>query len=111
MGIMDSTIDFIAERTTDALYDSARLVAWDGCHKMYVAMDDTEAAWFRAEYPHVVEDDDVDALVTTLAGWWDASCGLRFISAVAHNVENPNAGFTALIEQFEDDEDDDEEDE
>ena len=89
----------ISDKTTDALYDSARLIAWDGCHKMYVAMDAEQADWFRANYPEVVENDDVDILVATLTEWWNASCGLRFISAVATNRANPNAGFTDLIAQ------------
>jgi hypothetical protein len=105
---MNLTIDFIWERTADALWDSERLIAWDGCHKMYVAMDATEAAWFRAEYPHVVEDDDVDVLVATLAQWWDASCALRFISAVRSDKKNPNAGFRDLIPQGWDDDEEDE---
>jgi hypothetical protein len=102
----------IYERTIDALWDSARLIAWDGCHKMYVAMDDAEAAWFRDNYPEVVENDDPEVLAATLVEWWNASCALRFISGVSHNAENPNAGFTDLIPQgaeWDDDEDDEDE--
>ena len=46
--------------------------------------------------------------------WWDESCGLRFISAVETNEEDPNAGFTTLIpqgageEEVEEDEEEDE---
>jgi hypothetical protein len=32
--------------------------------------------------------------------WWDVSCGLRFISAVWTNNDNPNDGFISLIPQF-----------
>ena len=92
------------EKVEDALYESERLIAWDGCHKIYVAMDATEAAWFRENYPEVVENDDVDVLLGTLAEWWDASCSLRFINAVQHCESNPNAGFTTLIGQFEQEE-------
>lgn len=92
--------------------DDALLVAWDGCHKIYLAMDETEAGFFRSEYPHVVEG-SVDEMTDTVVNWWDESCGLRFISAVRHNADDPNAGFTDVIGQFEDcdDEDDDESEE
>jgi hypothetical protein len=81
----------------DALSD-ARLVAWDECHKIYLALDDTEADWFRTSGYTIVEGDPAD-LLATLHRWWDESCFLRFISGVVHNAEDPNAGFTALIPQ------------
>lgn len=90
----------------------ALLIAWDGCHKIYLAMDEIEAAWFRAEYPHIVTGTP-DEMLATLHQWFDDSCSLRLISAVAHNAADPNAGFTQLIRQFatdevEEDEDDEE---
>ena len=89
------------EKVENALYESERLIAWDGCHKIYVATSAPQAEWFRDCYPEVVQNDDVDALLATLAAWWDASCDLRFINAVQHCESNPNAGFTTLIGQGE----------
>lgn len=40
--------------------------------------------------------------VTLLEDWWDRSCGLRFISSVRANHDDPNAGFKDLIPQFAD---------
>lgn len=79
----------------------AHLIAWDGCHKMYLAMDEEEAEWFTENYEFVVND-TAEVMLTTLMGWWDESCSLRFVSAVRHNPDDPNAGFTNLISQFED---------
>ena len=105
----------------DALED-AFLVAFDGCHKIYVAMDEEQAEWFRENYNGVHCDDRTftgtpEEMLATLKGWWAESCPLKFINAVTTNHADPNAGFTTLIGQFdwcedEDDEDDwDEDDE
>ena len=40
--------------------------------------------------------------VTLLEDWWDRSYGLRFISSVRTNHDDPNAGFKDLIPQFAD---------
>ena len=95
----------------EAAMPNTLLVAFDGCHKMYAAMDTHEADWFRAEYPHVVEG-SADVMLSTLRDWWEQSCSLRFIYGVTYNAVDPNAGFVSLIPQdwcddYEDDEDDD----
>jgi hypothetical protein len=82
----------------------ARLIAWDGCHKMYLAMDDEQAEWFRANYNgeecgDMTMTGTADEMLATLHQWWDESCGLRFIQAVSTNEENPNDGYIALIPQ------------
>lgn len=96
--------------------DFAHLVAFDGCHKIYLAMDEIEANWFRENYNGIHCDDRTfegtpDEMLTMVKEWYDESCGLRFVSAVRHNAENPNEGFTTLIGQFEDQEDEDYDDE
>jgi hypothetical protein len=104
------------DRVEDALSD-AHLIAWDTCHKIYVALDETEAWWFRANYDNIVEG-PADVLLTTLREWYDESCGLRFIQGVRRDAVNPNAGFVDLIPQGADDyvlldewDDDDDDDE
>lgn len=83
-------------------------IAWDGCHKIYVLLDDEQTAQMISHgygedgsYLHLASE---VLVLDTLREWWDESCGLRFISAVRTNHDNPNAGFTDLISQFEDDE-------
>lgn len=92
------------ERVEDALPD-ARLIAWDECHKIYVALDDTEAAWFRGSDYTLVEGDP-DVLLSTLREWYDQSCFLRFINGVRHDADDPNDGFVDLIPQGAEDYDD-----
>jgi hypothetical protein len=91
--------------------NDAILIAHDGCHKIYLAMDETEAEWFRENpYENMVEagSQTPDAMYELLGEWWDASCSLRFISAVWHNEDEPNDGFVHLISQFAGDKNDDE---
>ena len=92
-----TTITEYWERVEDALPD-AHLIAWDTCHKIYLALDDTEADWFRQSDYTVVEGDP-DVLLATLQKWYDESCGLRFINGVRHNAVNRNDGFVDLIPQ------------
>jgi hypothetical protein len=108
-----TTIDQYWERVEDAL-DDARLIAWDTCHKIYIALDDAEADWFRASDYTVVDHVDHADLLATLRQWYDESCGLRFINGVARGTTNApqDSVFTNLIPQgAEDDWDDDDDDE
>lgn len=98
--------DPVIEALEDAL-----LVAFDGCHKIYVAMDEEQADWFRENYERNV-DHSPEAMLHAIKLWWVESCPLKFVNAVTTNHADPNAGFTTLIGQFdwcedEDDEDDD----
>lgn len=94
-------------KVNDAIED-AHLVAFDGCHKIYLAMDEIEAKWFRENYEITVEG-GADRMLEAVLQWWEDSCSLRFVSGVYHNEANPNAGFIDLIPQFADE--DEEEDE
>lgn len=79
--------------------ENAELIAWDECHKIYLAMDSIEAAWFRENYDTVVIATP-EVMFQTVVKWFNDSCGLRFVSAVRHDEEDPNRGFTDLIPQF-----------
>lgn len=85
--------------------DEARLIAWDTCHKIYLALDDIEAEWFRENYDCVVEG-STDLMMKTLRTWYAESCPLKFIQGVRHNADNPNDGFISLIDQGAQDEND-----
>ena len=99
---LDAGWDAVQEYIKDAV-----LIAFDGCHKIYLAMDEAEADFFRKNYQPVDEMDNGKVLehltphelYEELCEWWDGSCSLRFVQAVWHNEEDPNAGFTDLISQ------------
>lgn len=99
---------------------SAHLIAWDTCHKIYLAMDVEQAGWFVDNYTvnasDFIDQNDEgvfsgtpDEMLDKLHQWWNESCGLRFISAVETNHDDPNMGFTTLIPQGADDEEDESE--
>jgi hypothetical protein len=99
----------VAEYVKDAV-----LIAFDECHKIYLAMDEQEAYFFRTTYqPAVVESihSTPEGMLATLEEWFDDSCGLKFISAVWNDDLDPNAGFVTLISQCAGDDEDEDEDE
>ena len=90
------TKDVVVEASTKAL-----LAAFDGCHKIYLAMDEYQAKYFRENYQEeddVVVEGDADIMLETLIEWWNESCSLRFIEAV-HTDQNQETVFTTLIPQ------------
>lgn len=101
-------IDHLFEMVRVELED-ALSVSWDGCHKIYLAMDQHEADWFAQNYETTFTG-TVDEMYAMIVEWWEDSCGLRFVSAVSHNEENPNAGFNQLIPQFADFDDEESDD-
>ena len=97
--------DLVEERL-----DDAKAITWDTCHKIYVLMDDAQVAETRG-YGYGDEPDSFftnaekspSEMLTIVKKWFDESCGLRFVSAVSTNLEDPNLGFETLIGQFEQD--------
>ena len=92
------------------------LIAFDGCHKIYLAMDETEAEFFRdpENYEFSFENNGENDLVDILGDWYTNSCDLKFIQAVWSNEADPNAGFVSLISQeagWAEDEEEEEEEE
>ncbi len=86
----------------------AKLVAWDGCHKIYLAMDETEAEWFQSEYEYVFRG-TAEQMTEMVREWYEKSCGLRFVQAVHHTPHDPNEGYISIISQFDDYEEESEE--
>jgi hypothetical protein len=83
----------------------AKAMHFDGCHKIYLSMDDAQVALSEI-YGYDTHAPNLDKL----KGWYDQSCDLRFVTAVHTDEVDPNRGFIDLIPQgWEDDDDDDEE--
>ena len=94
--------------TVDDHAGRALAIAWDGCHKVYLLMDAGQVQKMH-DNGYGKEGGD-SALVTNAEAspgemqvlaheWFEASCGLRFISAATTTPEDPNAGFKSLISQ------------
>ena len=86
----------------------AQGISFDGCHKIYVLMDDQQVEqsmeWgYGEDGSFLAIDLNPEEMLAILKNWYENSCGLRFIEAVTTNREDPNAGFETLIPQgFED---------
>ena len=89
---------------------TAKLIAYDGCHKIYVAMDEASARelegngytthrsdYFLTKYPPVLMR---AAMLNRVKLWYRTSCGLRFVQSMSNSMD-PNQEFKDLIPQFE----------
>jgi hypothetical protein len=102
---------------TEIAVQDAKAIAFDGCHKIYVLMDDAQVEKMRG---YGYGDDDGSFLVTAdevrkvemldiLKNWYEGSCSLKFINGVSTVDGDPNEGFVDLIPQgaeWEEDEED-----
>jgi hypothetical protein len=91
--------------------ENAKGIGWDGCHKIYILMDDNQMTEMQNYgYDPLFSSDQIspNRMFELIERWWDQSCGLRFISAVSTNEINPNLGFENLISQGEDNQQDEE---
>lgn len=95
------------EEVREALEDAVS-IAWDGCHKIYILLDE-EQHQKMIEYgyddPH---DDgylqrvkDADEAMLQIVESFNSSCCLRFVQSVRSvpEGENENDGFTSIIPQ------------
>jgi hypothetical protein len=91
--------DNIKMKVSDAV-KKAHLVAYDGCHKIYLAMDEPQAKWFRKFYTNS-EDKVVagpaDEMLLHLVEWWESACPCRFIMAVY--TKEDDSDFVELVPQ------------
>lgn len=102
---MNETFETLWDNVEEYL-ETAKGIAFDGCHKVYVLMDDQQVELMR-EYGYGEDDsllhtsDDLTApqMLAKLHNWFDDSCGLRFVQAIETVEGNPNDGFTSLIPQ------------
>ena len=86
--------------------EMAKGIAFDTCHKIYVLMDEEQVTETRGygygDEPDsffTCEDKTPSEMLSILKEWFEKSCSLKFIQAVETNHEDPNAGYTSLIEQ------------
>lgn len=93
--------------------DTAKAIAWDGCHKIYVLLDDEQVSLMRGYgYDPLITSDEMtpNQMLATIVGWYEESCGLRFVDSVTTNHEDPNLGFETLIPQGADDDEEEDDD-
>ncbi len=94
----------------------AKSISFDGCHKIYLAMDETQAQWFKENYNGAECDDrtfegTAEHMLDLLKNWYENSCSLKFIQSVTTNEVDANEGFKDLIPQGAHDEEDEEDEE
>lgn len=84
--------------------ETAVSICFDGCHKIYIAMDDASHDR-QIEYGYaVIRVIDKKKALDQLYRWFNDSCGLRFIQVIGAD----GSRFTDAISQFEYPDDDEE---
>ena len=81
-------------RVREAVED-AQGICWEGCHKIYVLMDQSSCDYFGGMGYQIRPTGNVDIAMQELYQWFDLSCGLRFIDKVSDQDR-----FEGLINQF-----------
>ena len=91
--------------------EGAKGIAFDGCHKIYVLMDDEQMSQMKAwGYDPLISASEMSEtdMAHQLQEWYEESCGLRFIEKVSTHPTDPNLGFETIIGQGEDSDEEDE---
>lgn len=78
--------------------DRAAGQTWDGCHKIYVAMDDEQVERMTQNGYEVLPPN-----LQQIREWYAMSCELKFVNAVSY--DDGGSDYEQLIPQFEDEED------
>jgi hypothetical protein len=82
--------------------ETAKGIAFDTCHKIYVLMDNEQMALMKQYgYDPLISSDEMTPrqMYSTIRKWFNDSCSLRFISCVSTNEEGE--GFESIVSQGE----------
>ena len=85
----------------EKVYDctkKAKLIGFDECHKIYIATDKHEADYFT-ENGWETFSGTPSEMADKLHEWYEASCGLSFITAVRFDKKKGETVFKTLIPQ------------
>lgn len=84
--------------------ETAKGIAWDTCHKIYVLMDEDQVELMRKyEYDkvHSIVDISKESMLELLKDWYASSCSLRFIQSIrTTSPDDEDGGYDNLISQF-----------
>lgn len=83
---------------------SVHSVSFDGCHKIYLNMDEKQTEKMIGYGYDKTIIDTPDAMENVVAQWYDDSCSLRFIDAVFTNDDETDKFVTVVGQFFEEDE-------
>lgn len=81
---------------------TAKGIAWDTCHKIYVLMDDNQVALTKRHgYEAIIESKyaSPELMFKALREWYKVSCPLRLINRCETNLNNDTTNFYTLVAQ------------
>lgn len=89
----------------EASLDEAKGISFDGCHKIYILLDDQQVKqsveWgYGEDGSFLITDQSVSEMLATVKKWYADSCGLKFVQSV-ETVDGltPDSMFDSIIPQ------------
>lgn len=83
--------------------ETAKGIAFDNCHKIYVLMDNDQMALMKSYgYDPLISSNEMTPkqMYSTVRKWFNDSCGLRFINCVGADEEG-NENWESIVSQGE----------
>ena len=95
------------EANLEAFVYQAYSLSWDGCHKLYLNMDEYQHDKMIHDlgYDLTIVNNDPSITLQKVEEWFEDSCGLRFIDAVFTNDDETDKFVTVIAQSFGEDED------
>lgn len=88
------------ETTLDEIVAQAYSLSWDGCHKLYLNMDEAQHEKIMGYgYDLTIINRDPAVTMDKIEEWYNDSCSLRFIDAVFTNDDETDK-FVTIVPQF-----------
>lgn len=89
------------ETTFDELVAQAYSVSWDGCHKIYLNMDEEQhAMMIEYGYEQTIINENEFVSMDKIGEWYSNSCPLRFIDAVFTNEDGTDKFLVVVGQEF-----------
>ena len=91
----------------DEFINEAHSIAYEGCHKIYISLDETQtnkmiSYGYGEDNTYLIKAEDSNPydLSDTIWHWYEDSCSLRFIDAVGTDYDGLDK-FTTIVAQGE----------
>ena len=83
-------MDYKFKQIVTEFTDKAKLVAFDDCHKIYIAMDDGEAGWYVAQEWALFRGSS-EQMAEKVWEWYrqaNKNCGLQYVDATSTSKQS-----------------------
>ncbi len=94
----DKKMGYFDEDKVKKAVGRARLIGWDECHKIYLALDKAEAQTL-IDLGYLTCEGNTETMYATVEEWYRESCGLRFIQSTKQDKKTGQTVFKSVVAQ------------